>query len=232
MAFLQISRLATLLVLLFLYFVTSTEAQCNTNQNPYCAGVAQFEALCCPVGSICYWSNRNGDPACCAGGTDCSSDGGPQGGFVLSSVTQVTQVQQTSTVYATQVPNTAVVIATVPATTYVQPTTTYYQTSTSTYPSTWYNYYSTVTTTVPGQSTIYTTPQSFSTVTSANVVVVTETNAITGVVVATQPSANGAYVTVTQYQAIAAAPKQTECRLSLSSLVAIVGMNALILLNI
>jgi len=80
---------AILRCLLLLFFTITIHAQCNTDQNPSCAGNSQFETLCCSPGSVCYWSNRNGDPACCAAGTDCRGDGGP-------APIQVTQVQATT----------------------------------------------------------------------------------------------------------------------------------------
>lgn len=48
-------------------------ATCNTAQNPSCAGVAQFEALCCPAPSVCYWANRDGAAACCPAGQNCNA---------------------------------------------------------------------------------------------------------------------------------------------------------------
>ena len=80
------------LAFLLLVLTAQTSAQCNTADNPSCAGNRLFEALCCPPGSICYWSNRNGDPACCAAGTSCDGDGGPS--FVAP--LQATAVQATT----------------------------------------------------------------------------------------------------------------------------------------
>lgn len=79
-------------------FAGFTTAQCNTNQNPHCAGEPQFEKLCCQYPAVCYWSNRNGVPACCAAGQDCRADGGP-GTTVVLPVTYV----QVTTAYATSV---------------------------------------------------------------------------------------------------------------------------------
>lgn len=89
-----------LLSFIALLLARLTTAQCNTNQNPYCAGQPQFERLCCQYPAVCYWSNRNGDPACCAAGQDCRADGGPGTTVVLP----VTYVQvTTATAYATSV---------------------------------------------------------------------------------------------------------------------------------
>ncbi|ETN41948.1 uncharacterized protein HMPREF1541_03887, partial [Cyphellophora europaea CBS 101466] len=46
-------------------------AQCNTDQNPYCRGNDQFEAICCPYPNVCYWADRQGTPGCCAAGSVC-----------------------------------------------------------------------------------------------------------------------------------------------------------------
>lgn len=93
----------------FLFTTTVHAANCNTGQNPYCAGNAQFEQLCCNPGSICYWSNQNGAAACCQAGTDCSGDNGPN----CNTLNAVTQVQQTTyysqVVYTSTVPTAAVV---------------------------------------------------------------------------------------------------------------------------
>lgn len=80
-------------------FATSVPAQCDTNQNPYCAGQPQFEQLCCQYPAVCYWSNRNGDPACCAAGQDCRADGGPGTSIIPVPVTYV----QPTTAYVTSV---------------------------------------------------------------------------------------------------------------------------------
>jgi hypothetical protein len=64
------------LVLSLPLFSLLVQAQCNTDQNPYCRGNAQLEALCCPYPNVCYWSNRNGDPACCAYGEVCIDTAG------------------------------------------------------------------------------------------------------------------------------------------------------------
>lgn len=83
--------------------LTLVEAQCNTDQNPYCAGNDQFEQLCCPYPNVCYWQNRNGDPGCCPAGQACIDGGGgdvtqpqPQPQPVYSTVTS--QQQQLSTI--------------------------------------------------------------------------------------------------------------------------------------
>ncbi|KAK5939211.1 hypothetical protein PMZ80_008514 [Knufia obscura] len=120
MAGLILTRLTILLCLVLTLFTPPTSAQCNTDQNPSCAGNSAFEALCCAPGNICYWSNRNGDAACCQAGTDCQGDGGPA--FVAPVVPNpVTQVQKTTyfaeTVYSSTVP--------------LQSTVTYYESKTS-----------------------------------------------------------------------------------------------------
>jgi len=103
-----LTQAAILLSSASFFFTTTVHAQCNTNQNPYCAGNAQFEQLCCNVGSVCYWSNRNGAAACCQAGTDCSYDNGPNCN-TLNAVTQVQQTTYYSEVVYTSVPTAAVV---------------------------------------------------------------------------------------------------------------------------
>ena len=83
------------------FILSLVEAQCNTDQNPYCAGNAQFEQLCCPYPNVCYWQNRNGDPGCCPAGQACNGGGGgyvpqPNPQPVLPTVTS--QQQQLSTI--------------------------------------------------------------------------------------------------------------------------------------
>src|SRR4051794_21736428 len=63
-----------LLLYLLVGFVTGQS--CNTNQNPYCSGVAQFEVLCCPYPNVCYWEDRDGQAACCPAGQNCNVNGG------------------------------------------------------------------------------------------------------------------------------------------------------------
>lgn len=107
-----------------LFFAIVVNAQCNTDQNPYCAGNSQFEQICCTYPDICYWSNRDGTPACCQSGSDCRGDGGP-----APSVVAFTAVQQTTyyveTVYSTVQPQTSTVVyyytSEQPTTTYVPP---------------------------------------------------------------------------------------------------------------
>ncbi|KPI38514.1 uncharacterized protein AB675_4174 [Cyphellophora attinorum] len=82
-------------------------AQCNTDQNPYCAGNNQFEQLCCPYPNVCYWADRQGTPACCPAGTVCHDYEGitvkPQPIYTTIKPTTVVPVQPT-TVYSTVVP--------------------------------------------------------------------------------------------------------------------------------
>lgn len=185
MAALTIHARAIFICLVHLLLAHLTSCQCNTNQNPYCQGNGQFEQICCTYPNVCYWSNRNGDPACCPAGTDCSSEGGPSGGFALSnSNVQQTTVQTTylvQTVYTTTQPQYSTV--TYYSSSSWQPwqtttTTTYYPSS-----SQWQQWQTT--TTVPAP--VYT---SFSTVATPNVVVVTVTTPVVG---STAP--NGVYVT-------------------------------------
>lgn len=69
----------------FALLLAPASAQCNTDQNPYCRGNNEFEQLCCPYPSVCYWADRQGTPACCAAGQVCL-DGG--GGYVTPPVSQ------------------------------------------------------------------------------------------------------------------------------------------------
>lgn len=101
MAVAVLTQIAILLPIAFILFTTTIHAQCNTDQNPSCAGNSQFEQLCCAPGSVCYWSNRNGDPACCPAGTDCQGDGGPA--FVASNQVQAT-TYFAQTTYSSTIP--------------------------------------------------------------------------------------------------------------------------------
>jgi hypothetical protein len=99
------------LVLILPVLVSLVHAQCNTDQNPYCRGNAQLEALCCPYPNVCYWSNRNGDPACCAYGEVCIDTGGaiisPQPVETQPAETTTTQPLSTITSYVTHPETTA-----------------------------------------------------------------------------------------------------------------------------
>lgn len=88
------TRFVRQLLIAVALLTTTAYTQCNTDQNPYCAGNSALEALCCTYPSVCYWSNRNGDAACCPAGTDCSGDGGPL--LVDNTPSPVTQVQQST----------------------------------------------------------------------------------------------------------------------------------------
>lgn len=191
MALLTLHARAFLLCLVHLLLTHLVHCQCNTDQNPYCRGNKQFEQLCCTYPDICYWSDRSGTPACCQAGTDCSSDGGPTGGFALTAVQQTTvqtNVQTTylvQTVYTTTQPqySTVTYYTTSQWSTWQQPTTTTTQ---------WQSWQQTTTTIVPAP--VYT---SWSTVTTPNVV--TTQNVVT--VTATSPAVvqaqtSGVYVTV------------------------------------
>lgn len=161
---------ATLICLVHLLLASLTLSQCNTNQNPYCAGNSQFEQLCCPSPNICYWSNRNGDPACCQAGSDCRGSGGPGPSVVAFTAVQQTTVQTTyyvQTVYSTTTPHYSTVT---------------YWSSYSPPPAT-----TTYIAAPPPAST------SFSTVITPAVVVITQSQPVVAPV-----TTNGVYVTFTQ----------------------------------
>ncbi|KAK5060215.1 hypothetical protein LTR84_010100 [Exophiala bonariae] len=63
--------LVSLTILVFLSCLSSAQSPCGTDQNPYCAGDALFEQLCCSYPNVCYWANRDGQPACCPYGQVC-----------------------------------------------------------------------------------------------------------------------------------------------------------------
>lgn len=128
-----------LLSLAYLIPLAASQA-CNTNSNPYCRGVAQFEALCCPYPNVCYWSNRNGQPACCPAGQNCQANAAAsiattQHATPISTIT----VTSTSTlrgaattpaaattfvgVVAGPIPSVATQVQTVTSVTVLQPTT-------------------------------------------------------------------------------------------------------------
>lgn len=69
-------RVSGLLGLILLVCAPITTAQCLTNQNPYCAGNADFEKICCTYPNVCYWADRQGTPACCPAGQVCIDRGG------------------------------------------------------------------------------------------------------------------------------------------------------------
>lgn len=58
--------------------VATVAAQCRTNENPYCAGNDDFEAICCTYPNVCYWADRQGTPACCPAGQWCLNSDGQQ----------------------------------------------------------------------------------------------------------------------------------------------------------
>ena len=90
-------------------------AQCLTDQNPYCAGNAEFEKLCCTYPDVCYWADRQGTPGCCPAGEFCRD----QNGFTVTPQPIYTTIQpvpvQPTTIYTTVNPPQT-------KTTYVQPT--------------------------------------------------------------------------------------------------------------
>lgn len=57
--------------LLNLATVSRASGPCETDQNPYCAGNAIFEQICCTYPDVCYWANRDGQPGCCPHGQVC-----------------------------------------------------------------------------------------------------------------------------------------------------------------
>lgn len=161
-----------LTLFLFSFFLLVASQNCNTDQNPSCSGNSALESICCTWPNICYWSNRDGTPACCPQGQDCRLNGGPAPNEVTYTPVQVTQVQQ-STYYVTQVYTT-----TQPqySTVVVLPTST--------------------TSNVPVQATQATT---FSTVTTNAVIVLTATQGVTSVQPTVQvTTVNGQFISVTQ----------------------------------
>ncbi|KIV92438.1 hypothetical protein PV10_03737 [Exophiala mesophila] len=70
----SVPSLLLLCVAFLLNLVTICRASgpCETDQNPYCAGDAIFEQICCTYPDVCYWANRDGQPACCPHGQVCS----------------------------------------------------------------------------------------------------------------------------------------------------------------
>ena len=71
-------------------------SQCNTNQNPYCAGQSKFEQLCCPYPAVCYWTDRSGTPGCCQPGQVCVGNG--NGVTITPTLLPVTPPATTQTV--------------------------------------------------------------------------------------------------------------------------------------
>lgn len=58
--------------------LATVSAQCRTDENPYCAGNDDFEAICCTYPNVCYWADRQGTPACCPAGQVCIDRNGFQ----------------------------------------------------------------------------------------------------------------------------------------------------------
>jgi hypothetical protein len=69
------NRRSALILILVSFLTSHVLAQCNTNQNPHCAGNSKFEQLCCPYPAVCYYANRYGGVACCQPGQQCYGDG-------------------------------------------------------------------------------------------------------------------------------------------------------------
>lgn len=63
--------IVSLTVLAFLSILSYAQSPCGTDQNPYCAGNDLFEQICCSYPNVCYWANRDGQPACCPYGQVC-----------------------------------------------------------------------------------------------------------------------------------------------------------------
>lgn len=70
------SRRLPSILLTLLLTLSTTSAQCNTDQNPYCKGNSKLESLCCPYPNVCYWADRQGTPACCPAGQSCQGADG------------------------------------------------------------------------------------------------------------------------------------------------------------
>ena len=90
-------RLFTILLTL-LFLLSTTSAQCNTDQNPYCKGNSKLESLCCPYPNVCYWADRQGTPACCPAGRSCQ---GADGIISVPSQPDQTTIYQTPTLAPT-----------------------------------------------------------------------------------------------------------------------------------
>ena len=69
------NRRSALILILVSFLTSQVLAQCNTNQNPHCAGNSKFEQLCCPYPAVCYYSNRYGGVGCCQPGQKCYGNG-------------------------------------------------------------------------------------------------------------------------------------------------------------
>jgi len=63
--------LVPLTILAYLFSISGAQSPCGTDQNPYCAGNDLFEQICCSYPNVCYWANRDGQPACCPYGQVC-----------------------------------------------------------------------------------------------------------------------------------------------------------------
>lgn len=99
--------LATAAVLPLLF--AAVQGQCNTDQNPYCRGNDDFEAICCTYPNVCYWADREGTPACCPAGSVCIN----RDGFQVTPQAQYTTVEpapapapEPTTIYTTISPKT------------------------------------------------------------------------------------------------------------------------------
>jgi hypothetical protein len=101
------NRRSALILILVSFLTSQVLAQCNTDQNPYCAGNSKFEQLCCPYPAVCYYANRYGGVGCCQPGQKCYGNGvtiAPT--LILVSTPAITQTvqptQMTQTIQATQ----------------------------------------------------------------------------------------------------------------------------------
>jgi hypothetical protein len=89
------NRRSALILILVSFLTSQVFAQCNTNQNPYCAGNSKFEQLCCPYPAVCYYSDRYGGVGCCQPGQKCYGVGitiTPT--LILASTPAITQTVQ------------------------------------------------------------------------------------------------------------------------------------------
>lgn len=102
--------LFSLLPILFAPII-ECQSDCGTNQNPYCAGNSQFEAICCPYPNVCYWEDRLGQPACCPAGQSCASAGGSGPPILSPQPTTITSMPPTTSQTTTSLSTTTITIS-------------------------------------------------------------------------------------------------------------------------
>ena len=51
-----------------------TPGNCDSLDNPYCAGDERFAGICCPPPNVCYFQDRQGTPGCCPAGQICETN--------------------------------------------------------------------------------------------------------------------------------------------------------------